>query len=149
MKRWMPMAIVAGTLFVVNVAGRVGAEVIVGSKDQSVQNLIGVAGLAAMGIVGIVAGVWWSMRKPMQRIVAELGPALLIGTALSVLVGPLPVGGNPFAGGVGLVLAELLMFFAVSVVAVFLGFLAVTVLGMDYRSRHLKRVEHHYGRGRR
>jgi hypothetical protein len=149
MKRWIAPAVTAGTIFVVNVIGRVIAEVIVNSDDVSTQTTIGIYGVSGMVAIALAAGVWWSVRHPLQRTVSELGLALLIATFASVLLGPLTVGGNPFGSGVSLVVAEVLMFFACTAVAAFVGFLATTVLGTDHRSRNLKRVEQHYGRTRR
>lgn len=149
MKRWLAPAIVTMAFFVLNVAGRVVAEVFIASDDADTQNLIGICGVAAMAVLAIVAGIYWSIRVPVLRVLADLGAACLVGALLSVLIGPLLVGGNPFGGGFGFVLAELTMFFGVCLIAVFVGYLAATMFGADHRSKGLKRVEHHYGRARR
>ena len=146
MKRWIPVAVVAAALFVINVIGRVAAAVFVDADDTGTQNLLGIVGAGVMTVAAIGVGVWWSMRMPMQSLIPRLGSALLLGTLAAVLLGPLTVGGNPFAGGAGLVLAELAMFAALLLVGAFLGYLGATVAGADYRGRNLKRVERHYGR---
>lgn len=149
MKRWAPMAAVVAALFVVNLAGRVVTRLFLDDDDLSGQTMVGVIGAIAMGVVALLAGIRWSATGPVQRTVAQLGSALLVATVLCVLPAPLVVGGNPFGGGVGLVFAELFMFAVITIGAALLGMLITMALGIDHRSRQLKRVEHHYGRGRR
>ena len=146
MKRWTPVAVVAVLIFVMNLAGRIYTEFYVSEDDISTQNVLGIAAAGGMALVALIAGLVWSMRASMRHLVAYLGGGLLIGTALAVLIGPLCLGGNPFAGGVDLVLAELVMFFGISVVAAFVGYLITTILGIDHRGKQLKRVESYYGR---
>lgn len=149
MQRWIPVAIVSLVMLAANVTGRLVSPEAIDSVTANYQSLVGAAATGAMAVAAIVAGAWWSVKTPMQRTVADVGLALVVGTFAAVLLGPLCVGLNPFASGLGLILAELLFFLGIAVVAAFLGFMVVTTLGVDYRSKNLKRVEQHYGRGRR
>ncbi|ADD45135.1 hypothetical protein [Stackebrandtia nassauensis] len=149
MKRWIPVAIVSALMLAANVIGRLVSPEAVDSVTANYQSLVGALATGAMALTTLVAGAWWSVKTPMQRTVADVGLGVVVGTFAAVFLGPLCVGANPFASGVGLVLAELLFFFGVGVVAAFVGFMIVTTFGVDYRSKNLKRVEQHYGRGRR
>lgn len=149
MKRWIPVAIVSLVMLAANVIGRLVSPEAIDSVTANYQSLVGALATGGMALAAAVAGAWWSVKTPMQRTVADVGLALVLGTFAAVLLGPLCVGLNPFGSGAGLIIAELLFFLGVGVVAAFLGFMVVTTLGVDYRSKNLKRVERHYGRGRR
>ncbi len=148
MKRWIPVAIVAGAIFAINLAGRIYTDFFVSDDDVHSQNLLGVIAASGMALVALVAGIVWSIRASMRHLVAYLGSGLLVGTVLAVFVGPLLLGGNPFGGGANLVIAELLMFFGFAVVAAFVGYLVTTALGIDHRGKRLKQMESYYGRRR-
>lgn len=63
-----------------------------------------------------------------------MGVALL----LTVLVGPLLVGNDPFAGGAGTFFAQIWLYLAAAAAGTLLGYLLLTALGHD-RSQTLKR----------
>ncbi|MGH8795223.1 MAG: hypothetical protein ACRDXX_21605 [Stackebrandtia sp.] len=149
MKRWIPAAAVGVGLFLFNVATRLVMELTGKGDDTEAQTTVGLYATGAMAVVALIAGAWWAMRKPMDRIVAELGLALLGAALFSTFLAPLVTGGNPVAGGVAGVLTLFLFFLGGSVVAGFVGYLLITVVGVDYRSKNLKAVERHYGRRER
>lgn len=149
MKRWIPVAIVSLLTLAANVVGRLVSPEAIDSVTANYQSLVGALATGVMALIAAVAGGWWSVKHPMQRVVADLGVALVAGAFASVLLGPLLVGLNPFAFGFGLILAQLMFFLGIGVVAAFLGFMVVATLGADHRAKSLKRVERHYGRGRR
>lgn len=149
MKRWIPVAIVSLVMLGANVTGRLVSPEAIDSVTANYQTLVGALATGGMAVAVAVAGAWWSVKTPMQRTVADVGLALVIGAFASVFLGPLCVGLNPFAPGAGPVIAMLMFFLGIAVVAAFLGFMVMATLGVDYRSKNLKRVERHYGRGRR
>lgn len=146
MKRWIPSMVVGGGLFLFNVATRLVLELTGIADDVDAQTTVGLYSTGVMGVIALAAGAWWSIRKPLDRCVAELGAALLAASVLSTFVAPLLTGGNPFVGGVGEALILFLFFAGGTTVAAFVGYLAVTIVGVDYRSKNLKLVERRYGR---
>ena len=65
--------------------------------------------------------------------------AVAVALTLTVLVGPLLVGENPFGGGAGLFFAQIWLYLAAVAAGVAVGNLILTALGRDHRSRQLKR----------
>jgi len=135
-QRWMPVTVLAGVLFVVNVAGRLIAKQV--TEDDTTITV----GLLTMGTVGVamaVAGVLWSRRYPPVQYSGELLLAATIGGLLSLLVGPFVVGSQPLAEGVPVLLRELLMFAAIVAAGTLVGVLGTMAAGQDWKSRAWKR----------
>ncbi|MFD0560420.1 hypothetical protein FB566_3928 [Stackebrandtia endophytica] len=145
MKRMIPAALVALGLFVLNVAARVIVELTGQADDADAQFTIGLYATIGMALVALVVTAIWGTRKPVDRLFAELGPAIGVAVLLSVLVAPLLVGGNPFVGGPGWIFIQLLFFAGVTGLGALLGYLIITIVALDYRSQNLRRVERHYG----
>ncbi|CAM3411973.1 hypothetical protein [Stackebrandtia soli] len=145
MKRWMPGIVIGLSLFVINVAARIVVDVSGQGDDVDAEFTVGLYATIAMGVVAAVGGAWWAVRKPVEHVIAELGLGLVGGVLLAVFIGPLIVGLNPFAGAEWLVM-QIVFFAVVSGLGAFVGFLMVMMFGADYRSKHLKRVERHYGK---
>jgi hypothetical protein len=105
--------------------------------------------LVAMGLVVILLGVVAarvSMRYPFGRVVADTLAAGGAGGLLYVLVGPFLSGSSPFAGGLGSFVGQFLLFLGLAAVGVGVGFMVVTALGKDWKSRGLRHYEEAYGR---
>jgi len=137
-KRWVPVAVLAGVLFGVNVVGRIAAK-IWADKDDDKQITIGLVALAVIGVIVLVAAERWTRRFPMARVWGEIGTAVLAACAASVLIGPLLVGDAPFAEGAGLFFRQIWWYLGVSLGAGAFGVLAVMTLGKDWKSQAWKR----------
>jgi hypothetical protein len=139
-QRWVPVAVLAGLLFVINAVARLvvwGA----GLVDQADQTRIGLITFAAIGAVCVGAAAWWAVRHPLSRAVGDLLVAGSVGCLLSVLVGPFFGGSRPFAAGVGFALAQVVQYMLLAVFGALVGVLAVTAFGRDWKTRVWKRQE--------
>ena len=130
-ERWLPVGLVAGGLFLVNVVARLVVRFGAGD-DDSKQVTIGLWALFAVGAVMIPVAFWYGRRHSMIRVVGDLGLAVVIACLLAVLVGP-------FGNGVGLVFRQFFYFVGLSAIGAVLGLLALMTTGLDYRSQSLKR----------
>lgn len=141
--RWLPVGIVALAMFAVNVISRV---ITVKGKivDESQQERIGFISMVVVALMLIGAAVWWSVRYPIGRVVADLGAAIGVAALASCLIGPLLVGSSPFHGGLGLFVGQLFLFFGLGAVGVTLGFVGVVAFGKDWKSKGLKRYSDRY-----
>jgi Na+/melibiose symporter-like transporter len=137
-ERWLPVGILAGALFVVNVIARLVVRFAAGSNDDK-QVTIGLWALVAIGVVLIPVAYFWARRWPLPRVLGDLFVAIVAACLLSVLIGPLVSGVAPFSQGVGLVFRQFFYFAAMSAGGVLLGLLAVMTVGQDYKSQAWKR----------
>jgi len=137
-ERWLPVGVLAGGLFVVNLVARLIVRIAAGHDDAK-QVSIGLWALVAVGAVLIPVAYWWARRWPLPRVVADLLVAIVAACVLAVVVGPLVSGVRPFTGGAGLVFKQFLYFVAVSAGGVLFGLLAVMTVGQDYKSQAWKR----------
>ena len=137
-ERWLPVGLLAVVLFAVNVAGRVAAKVWAdGNDDKEIR-----VGLIALGVIGVLVlamTVYWTQRRPVPRVWADLGFGVGAACLASVLLGPLVVGDAPFAEGAGLFFRQIWWYLGIAIVAAGLGMLAVMTLGKDWKSRAWKR----------
>jgi len=137
-ERWLPVGVLAGGLFVVNLIARLVVRLTAGHDDAK-QVTIGLWALIAVGAVLIPVAFWWARRWPVPRVVGDILLAVLAACLLSVLIGPFVSGTTPFGGGVGLVFRQFFYFVAVSGGGMVFGLLAVMTVGKDYKSQAWKR----------
>src|SRR5688572_10469846 len=95
-ERWLPVGIVAGGLFLVNVVARLVVRIAAGDDDGK-QVTIGLWALVAVGAVLVPVAFWYGRRHPMIRVIGDLGLAVVVACVLAVLVGPFVSGVQPFA----------------------------------------------------
>jgi hypothetical protein len=136
--RWQPVGILAGVLFAINAVIRFIVWQ-VAPKSDSKQIALGLFGLGAIGLVMAVAAWIWARKYPMSRVTPDLAVAVVVGCALTVLVGPFAGGSAPFREGAGLFFAEIWHILAFAGGGAILGLLVLIMLGLDYRSQALKR----------
>jgi hypothetical protein len=136
--RWLPVGLVAGSLFVVNAIARFVVWRVAPRSDNK-QITIGLILFGVVGLVMVGAAFRWGRRYPMPRVVADLGVVILVSCLLSVLVGPFAGGSMPFKEGVGLFFGEIWRYLGYTAAGVVLGLLILMALGLDYRSQALKR----------
>ena len=137
-QRWLPVGVVAGGLFLVNLVARLVVRIGAGDDDKK-QITIGLWALFAVGAVMIPVAFWYGRRHPTLRVVSDLGLAVVVACLLAVLIGPFVSGATPFGDGVELVFRQFLYFVGLSAIGAVLGMLALMTLGLDYRSQSWKR----------
>jgi hypothetical protein len=137
-ERWLPVGVLAGGLFVVNLIARLVVRLVAGDDDGK-QITIGLWALVAVGAMLIPVAYWWARRWPVPRVIGDILVAVLVACLLSVLIGPFVSGTSPFASGIGLVFRQFLYFVAVSAGGTLFGLLAVMTVGQDYKSQAWKR----------
>jgi hypothetical protein len=143
--RWLPVGLVALGIFAINVAARVGTrqfEIV----DPDDQVLLGLIGMIAVAVLLVAVTARWAVRHPLGRVVADLGLAVVVGSALSLVFGPFAAGSRPFVEGLGAFVGQVVMFLGIAAVGLLLGFLIVVALGKDWKSRGLRNYELNYQR---
>jgi hypothetical protein len=137
-ERWLPVAALAGGLFVTNAVARLIVR-FTASKSAAHQTWIGLIAVLAVAVVMIGVAFWWARRHPMPRVGADLSVAVLVACVLSVLVGPYLGGSAPFKEGFGFLFSEVWHYLAISAGGAVFGLLMVMAFGLDYRSQSWKR----------
>jgi drug/metabolite transporter (DMT)-like permease len=137
-QRWLPVGILAGVLFAVNVAGRGAAKVWSDGKDDREINL-GLVALVVIGVVMLAAAVRWVQRYPTPRVWGDFAVAVGAACLLSVLIGPFVVGDRPFAEGAGLFFRQIWWYLGVAAAGALFGSLIMMTLGRDWKSQAWKR----------
>jgi H+/Cl- antiporter ClcA len=137
-EKWLPVGILAGVLFAVNVLGRVIAKVWADGDDDRQIN-IGLVALGLVGLITLVASIRWVQRYPMPRVWGDLGIAVCAACLASVLIGPFLVGDAPFDEGAGLFFRQIWWYLGVTLGAGLFGALVVMTLGRDWKSKAWQR----------
>lgn len=136
--RWAAIGLVAVGLLAVNVIGRL--IVLLFGMPPNQQLLTSLYSMLAMALLAGWAGFRWARRYDAARIVGEVGLAVVTGSLLTVLVGPLVVGMSPFSGGSSLFLRLLGICFAITALGAAIGALLVLALGQDRTGRAWQRA---------
>jgi hypothetical protein len=139
--RWREVAIFAGVLFAINVAGRWVAKSLKAENQQVLEDRKALAGFVLIGVLGLVfvaVTVYWGRVRPFGRVGLDLGVAAFAACVLSVLVGPLIVGESPFANGAGAFFAQVWTWGGIALGGAALGYIVLVSFTADYRSRQLK-----------
>jgi uncharacterized protein YacL len=137
-RRWIPVGVLAGALFILNILARLVVRLAAG-KDADKQAWIGAIAFVVVGVVMAGAAYWWARTHPMPRVVVDLLVAAVVGCLLGALIGPFVSSGHAFAGGFGAFLQRLFLYLAVAGGGALFGVLMVTALGQDYKSQAWKR----------
>lgn len=137
-ERWMPVGIFVGALFAVIIAGRLMVRLAAGEHGEE-PAWVDVVALLGIGLVALVAAIWWVVRHPMPRAAGELLLGIAVGCLLGALVGPFVSSGKAFGGGFGHFLGQLFTYLGVGAVGALFGGLGVVVAGADQRSKALAR----------
>ena len=136
--RWRLIVGLAAALFAVNVIARLithfGYD-----GDAEAADRISLVMFAVIGVVLAVLTFRWAQRQPAASWSGELGAVVLIAMVLTIFVGPFVTGGQPFADGAGAFFLQIWLYVAFAGGGALLGYLLVTALGRDHRSRSLRR----------
>jgi hypothetical protein len=113
--------------------------------DASDTVIMVVGSLSVVALMAVAAG-FWAVRHPIGRVVADLGAATVIGALLALLVGPFFGGDKPFEDGLEAFVLQFFGFLGFGALGIFLGFVAMVVLGKDWKTRGLGAYAERYGR---
>ncbi|MEV4757714.1 hypothetical protein AB0J86_21730 [Micromonospora sp. NPDC049559] len=137
-ERWLPVGVLAGILFVINVVARLvirfGFDNGTEASDRVSLAMFAVIGVLLAAIAFVVA-----RREPLARWSGDVAVAILVALAATIFIGPFISGSQPFANGAGEFFAQIWLYAGFSAGGVLLGYLLVTALGLDHRSQSLKR----------
>ncbi|MFI2661234.1 hypothetical protein [Micromonospora carbonacea] len=136
--RWRAVGVLAVALFAVNVVARVVIRLGFDGDDTAADR-VSLAMFLVIGLILAVLAFRWGQGRPLGRWAADVAAAVGAALLLTVLAGPLLVGQNPFGGGAGTFFAQIWLYLAATAAGVLVGYLTVTALGRDHRSRMLKR----------
>ncbi|MEU1885030.1 hypothetical protein [Micromonospora sp. WMMD987] len=137
-QRWRAVGVLAAALFAVNVVARLIIKLGFDGDDAAADR----ASLGMFVVVGLVLAAVvfaWGRVVPAARWGADVAAAVAVALLLTVLVGPLLVGDDPFGGGAGLFFAQIWLYLAAAGAGVAIGYLVLIALGRDHRSRQLQR----------
>ncbi|MEV4712960.1 hypothetical protein [Micromonospora sp. NPDC049374] len=137
-QRWRAVGVLAIALFAVNVVARLVIRFGFDGND-SVADRVSLGMFVVIGLILAGVAFVWGERRPLARWAGEVATAIGIAVGLTVLIGPLLVGDNPFAGGGGTFFAQIGLYLVATTVGTMLGYLLLVTLGRDYRSRSLQR----------
>lgn len=139
-ERWLPVGVLAGVLFLINVIARLIGHFAF-EDDTAAQDRTTFVMFTVIGLILAVFAFRWGRRRPVERWTGDLGTAILVAMLLTVLVGPFINGDTPFSGGAGDFFAQVWLYLAFTLGGTLLGYLVLMALGWDYRSQALKRYE--------
>ncbi|MFG1676555.1 hypothetical protein [Micromonospora sp. NPDC049282] len=137
-QRWRAVGVLAAALFAVNVVARLVIRFAF-PDDDTAASRVSLVMFLAIGLILAGAAFRWGAARPLGHWAGDLALAVVVALALTVFVGPLLVGENPFGGGAGLFFAQIWLYLAATAAGVLVGYLTLTALGRDFRSRQLKR----------
>ncbi|MET7947256.1 hypothetical protein [Micromonospora sp. NPDC005324] len=137
-KRWRDIGVLVAALFAVNVVARLitrfGFD-----DDEAAADRVSLAMFAVIGLILAVAAFRWGRRRPLAGWAADMALVVPVAMLLTVLVGPLLVGQNPFDGDAAAFLLRIGFYLLATGAGLLIGYLLLTALGRDYRSQQLKR----------
>lgn len=137
-ERWLPVGVLAGVLFGINVVARLVARFAFGD-DTEFQDRLSLGMFAVIGVVLGTLAFLRGQRRPVPDWGGEMALAVLIGMALTVFVGPFISGSHPFGAGAGAFFSQIWLYAGFTAGGVLVGYLLLTAFGWDHRSRSLKR----------
>lgn len=137
-QRWLPVGVLAGALFGINVVARLVTR-FTAKDDGARQDVITLVTLVAIGLVLAVLAFTWSRNRPLLPLLGDLGAAAGVALLLAIFVGPFISDTTPFAAGAGAFFGQIWQYGAAVIIGTALGFSIATTLGLDHKSRSLKR----------
>jgi hypothetical protein len=136
--RWLPVGVLAGVLFLVNVVARLVTRFGF-DGDTEISDRISLGMFAVIGLILAAVAFVWGRRTPVARWSGDVAAAVLVAMVLTIFVGPFVSGSQPFADGAGEFFAQVWLYAGFAGGGALLGFLLLTAFGLDHRSQSLKR----------
>ena len=137
-ERWLPVGILAGGLFAINIVARLVVWLTAENSARS-QTRIGVIAMLAVAVAMVGAAYWWARRHQIPRVAADLVVAMAASCLLAVLVGPFAAGSRPLREGGGFFFAQIWQYLVIAAGGMLFGLLLVMMLGQDWKSQQWKR----------
>ncbi|SCL19275.1 hypothetical protein GA0070616_1705 [Micromonospora nigra] len=138
-KWWRGIGVLAVALFAVNVVARLVIRFGFDGADTTAADRVTLGMFVVIGLILAGVAARWSHRRPVADWGPDIAAAIGVALALTMLVGPLLVGQSPFADSGDVFFAQIGLYLVATGAGVLLGYLLVTALGLDHRSRILKR----------
>ncbi|WP_089155120.1 hypothetical protein [Micromonospora sp. NBS 11-29] len=138
-QRWRAVGVLTAALFAVNVVARLVISLAFPEDEDTATGVVSLVMFLVIGLILAAVSFRWGADRPVGHWAGDLAVAVVAALALTVFVGPLLVGENPFGGGAGLFFAQIWLYLAAAAAGVLVGYLTLTALGRDFRSRQLKR----------
>ncbi|MBM0275452.1 hypothetical protein [Micromonospora tarensis] len=141
-RRRRDVGVLVAALFAVNVVARLIIRFGFEGEDAAADTAADRVSLAMFAVIGLILAVVvfrWGHRRPVAGWGADIALVVPVAMLLTVLVGPLLIGHNPFAGGAPTFFAQIWLYLLATGAGVLIGYLVLTALGRDYRSQQLKR----------
>jgi hypothetical protein len=135
-QRWKRIGILAGVLFVVNLASRLASKYWLTSDGQ--QKVVAVVGVGAIVLIFAALAFHWGRTRPAGVVAADLAAAALVSCVLIIFLAPLLMGQSPFANGAGDFFAEIWQYAGLAIGGTLLGMLVLMATGQDLRAKQLK-----------
>lgn len=136
--RWLPVGVLAAVLFAVGVVARLVARFGF-DGDEERQGWVTLAMVIVTGLILAAVAFIWGQRHPTVRWTSDMAVVILVAMALTVFVGPFISGSHPFANGPGHFFAQIWWYGGFTIGGALIGYLLSVALGLDHRSRSLKR----------
>jgi hypothetical protein len=136
--RWRAVGVLAAALFAVNVVARLVIRLGF-PDDDTAADRVSLAMFLVIGAVLATLAFRWGQDRPVARWAGDVAASVGVALLLTVLVGPLLVGQNPFGGGAATFFAQVGFYVGAAAAGVLVGYLTLTALGRDHRSRMLQR----------
>ncbi|MEV6691510.1 hypothetical protein AB0M35_08605 [Micromonospora sp. NPDC051196] len=137
-QRWRAVGALTIALFAVNVVARLiirfGFD-----GDEAAADRVTLGMFVVIGLILAGTAFTWGQSRPPAQWGAEVAGAIGMALALTMLVGPLLVGQNPFGDGSATFFWQVVLYLVATSIGAILGHLLLTTLGRDYRSRRLQR----------
>lgn len=137
-ERWLPIGVLAGVLFAVNVVARLITRFGF-NGDVEAEDRVSLAMFAVIGLILAARAFVAGRREPVMTWAPNLAVSVLIAMALTIFVGPFINGNTPFTGGAGVFFTQIWLYAAFAAGGTLFGYLLLTAFGLDHRSQSLKR----------
>jgi hypothetical protein len=138
-ERWLRIGVLTAVLFAINVAARLVARLAFNGDDDR-ETATGLISLVVIGLTFAALAFVWGRDRPVGVVVADLAGAATAGCALTIFVGPFISGEGPFSDGAGIFFGQIWQYAGFFLGGTLVGFLVLTALGLDYKSKYLKRI---------
>jgi hypothetical protein len=136
-ERWLRIGVLAAVLFAINVAARLVTRF---ALNDDRETTVGLLSMMVVGLAFAVLAFIWGRDRPLGTLVADLAGVAVVGCALTIFIGPFISGEGPFSDGAGVFFGQIWQYAGFFGGGTLVGFLVLTALGLDYKSKNLKRI---------
>ncbi len=109
--RWLPVGVLAGVLFLINVIARLISRFAF-DDDPSAQDTVSTVMFLVIGVIIAVQAFRWGRARPLDSWSGDMVAIVTAAMLLTVLVGPFISGDSPFVNGAGAFFAQIWLYLA-------------------------------------